>query len=57
MARPPMAGGVPSPEQPQRRAAMAEFLRAAPCGAVCGVWEAFLATAQQTQSASVTPHS
>jgi hypothetical protein len=52
-ARPPMAGGVPSPEQPQRRATMAESLHAALCGVVRGAWEAFLATAQQTQPASL----
>jgi hypothetical protein len=53
MARPPMADGVPSPEQPQRRAAMAESLSVAPCGALCGAWEAFSATAQQTQPVSL----
>jgi hypothetical protein len=48
-----MAGGVPSPEQPQRQAAMAKSLRAAPCCAMCGALEAFLATAPQTQPANL----
>jgi hypothetical protein len=51
--RPPLADGVPSLEQPQCRAAMVVSMRVAPSCAMCGAWEAFLATAQQTQPTSL----
>jgi hypothetical protein len=47
----PASHGAPSLEQPQRWAAMAVSQLAAPCYAMCGAWEAFVAKAQQTQPA------